>query len=132
MRTAEGTPHRSRYIPWLPAPSAVNPRVMGADNLSAADLDGSAKDKRLRDLLARTLEYPAEGRTGDIHFCRSFFLRITQKICKAQRLEFIGSEKDDVELAERDPCGLECQCARTARDVALFDWSGHGIMSICS
>ena len=105
---------------------------MGADHLSAADLDGSAKDKCLRDLLPRTLEYPAEGRTGDVHFCRSCFLRIAEKIGKPERLEFIGSEKDDVEFAERDPCGLECECARSARDVALFDWSGHGIMSICS
>lgn len=105
---------------------------MGADNLSAADLEGFTTDECLRDLLPCAPEYPAEGRPGDIHLCRAFFLRIAEKVGKPERFELIGTEKNDRELAERDPCGLECQCAWTARDVALFDGSGHGIMSICS
>jgi hypothetical protein len=106
--------------------------MMRADHFPTADADRLPEDQRLSDLASRTFEYPAECRPRNIHFCRSFLLRVPEVIGKPECLQFIRGKKDDVEFAQWYARGLEYQSARTACDESLFDGPGHDIMSICS
>jgi hypothetical protein len=107
--------------------SATDLGMVGADHFSTADLDGPSEDERFRHLFPCSLKDSAERWAGDVHLCCPFFLRVAKMIGQPERLELIGCEKNDVEIAERDPCGLECQSTRTACDIALFDGPGHGL-----